>query len=108
MTKLPHEIIVKILYEFGGLQHPTSSIINDFVKKHFNGYYCFNCLNQLDYDLNDPEYCIWDISIYKPLFSVCHSKNININKINNIKKHFIYGKNTSLTLCNTCINSVVD
>ena len=40
---LPYEMLVKILYENNGLQHPTSKIINNYINNYFDTKKCFVC-----------------------------------------------------------------
>lgn len=56
-TILPVEIVSKILYTYGGLRHPTASMIKKYVKSTFCEERCFCCLREAD--TGD----LWDISL---------------------------------------------
>lgn len=41
--EIPREIILKIIYEMKGLQHPTSRMLKDYINNFRNQYSCFKC-----------------------------------------------------------------
>lgn len=69
-TKLPVEIVTKILYTHGGLRHPIAPIIKRYVKSTFCEDRCFCCLQETDcYDAEielvsiNPNWVFWKLSI---------------------------------------------
>ena len=42
-TDIPIEIVLKIIYQMGGLEHPVSKILKDYFSKHHVMKCCFGC-----------------------------------------------------------------
>ena len=97
-TVLPVEIVLIIFYKYGGLQHPISSMIKEYVTHHFNEYRCFNCLYPGSYQSN----CCWDG--YHSLVYVDPSlMRSNPKFICNIKNHLLHSyQPKSILICYTC------
>ena len=94
-TILPVEIILKIFYEFGGLQHPTSLMIKEYVAQHFNEYRCFNCLY---HGSNSQDSCRWD-----GYDSLAYVDPTWIPRTKNIKNHLLHSyKQNYILVCYKC------
>lgn len=54
-SRLPKEIMSIIFYKFGGLEHPTSRIIKEYVNYNFSSQRCFCCMEEVDYCMDPYE-----------------------------------------------------